>query len=390
MKPPTGRFFRLGLVAFLVLAAGEAPAYIGLCCAKCGGNMPMNIPGGGVPATYEFRFKLSPMYMHMDGLRDGTEEVSSGDLLGSPSAGGYMAVPTSMDMTMVNLAAGYSFTDDFFAGVMAMWQKNRMPMEFNSGMQYKAGTDGFTMRSEGMADTMLMTKYRLHYDDPLIPTRQVSLLAGLSLPTGSIGEKNRDHPVAMRRDELLPYGMQLGSGTWDPILGLLYQGSRSPYWWGANASYTARVHDNERGYRLGDRAKLDLYGMYQVRADTVLQLQVNAENGEAIDGEADSIARGDAGHVTPGDGDSPYTTPLYDPANYGGTTVRLTGGLQWQPKSMHIIDLQAAIPVHQDLNGPQMQEAYRVMATYYFELPTRASTRYQDDGQGGETDALGF
>ncbi|KPV40691.1 hypothetical protein AN478_05920 [Thiohalorhabdus denitrificans] len=378
----------------LALASPAAQAYVGLCCAKCGGNMPMNIPGGGVPATYEFRFKVSPMFMHMDGLRDGTDEVSSDELLGSPQAGGYMAVPTSMDMTMVNLAAGYSFTDDFFAGLMFMWQQNRMPMELNAMMESRLGTDGFTMHSEGMGDTMLMTKYRLHYDDPLIPTRQVSLLAGLSLPTGSIGERNRDHPMPARRDELLPYGMQLGSGTWDPILGLLYQGSRSPYWWGANATYTARVHDNERGYRLGDRANLDLYAMYQVRSDTVLQLQLNAEHSQDIAGEADAIERGDSGRAVRGDGESPYLTPLYDPDHYGGTSARLTGGFQWQPAPMHIVDLQGSVPVYQDLNGPQMQESYRVMATYYFELPTRASVRYQDgsgrEQPGGAADALGF
>ncbi|NIR60538.1 MAG: hypothetical protein GWO02_14015, partial [Gammaproteobacteria bacterium] len=81
---------------------------------------------------------------------------------------------------------------------------------------------------------MLMTKYRLFADDPLIPARQVSLPLGLSLPTGSIDERNEDHPVAARQDELQPYGMPLGSGTYDPVVGILYQGSRSPLWWGAN------------------------------------------------------------------------------------------------------------------------------------------------------------
>jgi hypothetical protein len=375
----------------LSVASPLGHAYVGLCCAKCGGNMPMNIPGGGVPATHEFRFKVSPMFMHMDGLRDGTEELSSGELLGSPGDGRFMAVPTSMDMTMVNLAMGYSFTDDLFGGLMFMWQKNRMPMKLNSMMASRSGTEGFTMRSEGMADTMFMAKYRLYYDDPLIPTRQVSLLAGLNLPTGSIGEKNRDHPMPARRDELLPYSMQLGSGTMDPILGVLYQQSRSPFWWGANATYTARVHDNGRGYRLGNKANLDLYGMYQFRHDTLLQLQLNGQHEGDIQGQADVIASGQSGHATIGDASSPFTTPLYDPDNYGGTTVRLTAGIQWQPKPLHIIDLQASVPIHQNLNGPQMQEAYRTMFTYYIEIPTQASVRYQGGTrESGGSGKLGF
>jgi hypothetical protein len=45
-----------------------AQAYIGLCCAHCGGNMPLNIFGGGIPEPKEFRFKLSQMIMEMGPL----------------------------------------------------------------------------------------------------------------------------------------------------------------------------------------------------------------------------------------------------------------------------------------------------------------------------------
>ena len=253
----------------------SASAYIGLCCGKCGGNMPLTIPGGGVPETNEFRLKFSPMYMRMEGLLDGTSSVNPDNILGSPAAGKFMAVPTSMDMSMVNAAVGYSFTDDLFGGIMFMWKKNDMDMKFNPVMKGATGQAGFTMKSEGMADTMIMTKYRLFTDDPLIPKSQFSLMLGLSLPTGSIDEKNANHPLAMRKSEQLPYSMQLGSGSFDPSIGLLYQGSSSPLWWGANLIYTGRWYENSREYRLGDEYRFDLYSMYQVRYDTVLQLQLN-------------------------------------------------------------------------------------------------------------------
>jgi len=197
-----------------ILFHPAARAYVGLCCGKCGGNMPMNIPGGGVPGTHEYRLKISPMFMHMDGLRDGTDSVNPDDLLGMPVVGGqptgkYMAVPTEMDMSMLNLTAGYSFTDDFFAGVMLMWKDNDMDMKFNSAMQAMTGKQGFTMKSRGFADTMPMGKYRLYTDDPLIPKSQASMLFGLSIPTGSINQKNDRHPVTVRRDERLPYSMRV-------------------------------------------------------------------------------------------------------------------------------------------------------------------------------------
>lgn len=351
-------------------------AYVGLCCGKCGGNMPMNIPGAGVPETKEVRIKASTMFMSMRDLQDQGDNVSSQKLLGM--SGEYMAAPTRMDMRMFNITLGYSFTDDLFGGVMFMHKENRMDMKFNAMMAgpMMTGQSGFTMESTGIADTMLMGKYRLYTDDPLIPTRQVSLFFGLNLPTGSIDKKNSDHPLTMRKSELLPYSMQLGSGTFDPTLGVLYQGSKSPYWWGINATYTARLYDNDRDYRLGDEINFDLYAMYQFRYDLLGQIQINGKYWDRIKGEMHESKTGESGRAVKNDPSSPYMTPQWDPDNYGGTKLMTTLGLQWQPAPLHIVDFNIGIPVYQHLNGPQLEEKYRVMLTWYMEIPTRGSIRH--------------
>ena len=384
--------YYLGLC--LLLLQAPAMAYIGLCCGKCGGNMPMNIPGGGIPETHEWRVKLSPMFMRMDGLRDGTDSVNPNSLLGMPvmmgqPTGKFMAVPTDMDMSMLNLTLGYSVSDDFFAGIMLMWKRNDMDMLFNSMMQGVTGREGFTMKTDGLADTMLMAKYRLFSDDPLIPTSQASLLFGLNLPTGSINQKNSEHPLNFRQQEQIPYSMQLGSGTFDPTIGLLYQGSGSPWWWGANAAYTARLYDNKRDYRLGNEFRLDLYGMYQIRHDFLVQAQLNGSDQDSINGEMDEARSGESGHVVQGDPDSPYMTPLWDPGNYGGTQLFATLGFQWQPAPLHIVDFTVSVPLYRDLNGPQLETDYRVMLTWYIEFPTKKSIRY-GIGRAKSDSRLGF
>jgi len=382
------KFFQGALLLSVVAWAPMANAFVGLCCGKCGGNMPMNIPGGGIPETREFRFKVSAMTMGMDGLtRDGDSVSAVSQLLGQPT-GKFMAVPTSMDMRMLNFTMGYSFSDRLFGGVMWMHQDNSMEMEFSSMMAGMTGQHNFTMDSSGIADMMLMGKYRLFADDPLIPSKQASLFFGLSLPAGSIDETNSNHPLAMRQKELLPYGMQLGSGTYDPTIGILYQRSASPYWWGVNAMYTARIHDNERDYRLGDGARVDLYGMYQFRSNLLAQLQLNVEHKGRIGGQMDEVLSGASGHATQGMAGSPLTTPLYDANNYGGQKVLATVGLQWQPAPLNIIDINVGIPVHQDLNGLQLEEESRVMLTWYRELPTRGSIRFKPEGKKNST--LGF
>ncbi len=376
----------LFVAIYILLFAQHASAYVGLCCGKCGGNMPMNILGAGVPETHEFRFKITPMFMNMDGLRDGTSSVNSDSILmpamnmggmGMGSGGTkYMAVPTSMDMTMLNMAAGYSFTDDFFGGIMFMWQKNSMPMKFSPMMRQMLGTDGFSMESSGMADTMLMTKYRLYTDDPMIPTEQASLFMGLSLPTGSINEKNETHPAPARQSGQLPYPMQLGSGTFDPMIGLVYQASTSPWWWGVNAIYTGRFYKNSRDYSLGDEFRLDTYAMYQMRYDLVAQIQLNGRVWGKIDGEMDEAISGASGRIVKGDPTSGYTTPRWDPDHYGGQSLMTTLGLQWQPIPLHIIDLSVGLPLYQDLNGIQLEKSYSVALTWYIEVPTPSSIRY--------------
>ncbi len=353
----------------------QADAYIGLCCGKCGGNMPMSIPGGGIPETHEFRIKLQPSFMYMSGLRAGSSDVNVDGVLGMPATGKYMAAPTAMDMSMLNLAVGYSFTDDFFAGVMGMYTDNRMDMQFNSMMKSMTGQSGYTMKSKGMMDTMLMTKYRLYADDPLIPSSEASLFAGLSMPTGSIDERNATHPLAMRKTELLPYGMQLGSGTWDPILGILYQRTTSPWWWGFDARYTARSGTNKRGYRLGDRGQLDAYLMYQPHVAWVLYGALNGDWQDNIHGEADEAITGASGRAAKNNPNSPYMTPLWDPANSGKTQLFTTLGVQWQPVPLHIVDVGVQLPVYQRLNGLQLKDKWRLMLTWYVEIPTSKSVR---------------
>jgi len=385
----------IALVMLSLPDANAASPGLGLCCAKCGGNMPMNIPGGGIPEDYEFRFKIQPSFMRMDGLRSGASNVEGATLLGMPvmmgkPTGKFMAVQKNMDMSMLNIAFGYSFSDDFFAGIMGMYQDNRMSMAFNSKMTAMTGQSGYTMKSHGFADTMLMTKYRLYADDPLIPTSEVSWFTGASLPSGSIGERNTTHPLTVRRLELLPYGMQLGSGTVDPILGLLYQGSKSPWWWGLDGTYTGRWYDNSRNYRLGDVYKVDAYLMNQLSYNFLWQAQVNFEWKGRIHGQADEAVSGFSGHAVHGNAGSPFMTPLWNPANYGGVRTSVTLGVQWQPAPLHILELNVRIPVYQRLNGVQLKDQFGVMFTWYMEIPTSKSIRNLTHPVGNAISDLGF
>ena len=350
-------------------------AYVGLCCAHCGGNMPLNIPGGGIPEPKEFRFKLSQMIMSMGPLRDGTTNLRESDLLGAPPAGKFAVVPSAMQMYMTMIGGAYSFTDNFALMAMTSYRFNRMQMEFNGVLQGATGESGFTMESRGFGDIKLLGKYRLYSDDNLAPKDQVSTLIGVSIPTGSIDKKFRNNPVAAQNGTVLPFKMQMGSGTFDPMVGLLYQGSTDPFWYGANAMYTARVYDNNRGYQQGDEARLDLYGMYQFHEKSVFHLQLNGTWEDRYSDEPDGGRLFGQGHFM-NNPNGPFLSPLFDPANYGGWKASVTAGIQWQPFPLNVIELNGSVPFYQDLRGPQLKEDFRVMLSWYIEIPTSESRRY--------------
>ena len=343
------------------------PLFMGLCCGKCGGNMPLNIPGAGTPEPHEFRIKMNLSWGRMVGLRRGTSNRSTKDTLGQ-----YMMTQRKMDMYMSNVSVGYAFSDRFFAGIMGMYMEKDMEMIRRGGRRS-------SMNSQGAGDTMLMTKTLLYADDYLIPTSQVSLLLGVSIPTGSIDQDDTG--------QILPYSMQLGSGTFDPFIGVLYEGSSSPFWWGANASYLARAYENYKSYNLGDEYRLDLYGMYQLRHNLVGELQIKGKYVGDIEGEAQEIEQDGDGHMR-GNPNMAFMSNLYDPDNYGGSTVDLTTGVQWQPFRNHILNAQFSVPLFQNLHGTQMERDFTASVTYYIEVPLRKSRRSKKSGKG--LDILGF
>ncbi|MGP0567044.1 MULTISPECIES: transporter [unclassified Nitrospina] len=364
------------LLALFLLLPANAQAYIGLCCAHCGGNMPLNIFGGGIPEPKEFRFKISQMFMRMGPMRDGTRDLKTSELVGMPAMGKFPAVPESMNMWMTMFGGAYSFSDDFALMLMSSFRYNTMPMRFNAMLQASTGRSGFTMESSGLGDTKLIGKYRLYSDDHLAPTQQVSMLFGVSLPTGSIKKEFTENPAAGQNGTLLPFKMQMGSGTFDPIVGLTYQGSRDPFWYGANLVYTGRFYDNSQDYQQGDEVRLDLYSMYQFHPQSVVHLQLNGFY-EGRYSDEPRLAR-EQGHGHVGfNPNGPFTSPLFDPDNYGGTKLNVTAGIQYQPIPLHVLELTASAPVTQNLRGPQLAEDYRIMISYYIEIPTKDSRRYK-------------
>ena len=178
-------------------------------------------------------FSYRTMRMDMDGNRDDLKRVSTNGVLAD-----FPVAPTEMDMEMHMLGAMWAPHQR--VTLMGMLPIQRQDMDHRTRMGAR-----FTTRTDGIGDVMVGGMIRLLDAGP----HHLHLNAGLSLPTGSIREKD-DTPAGRVR---LPYPMQLGSGSFDLLPGITYTGQSESWSWGAQINGMIRVGNNNEGYRLGDR-----------------------------------------------------------------------------------------------------------------------------------------
>ena len=310
---------------------------------------PAGIAGANMPAG-SFMLDYRPMFMHMEGNRIGTDGVSPEFIVTNvPNPNGgpptLRVVPTEMDRQMHMFMAHYAPYDWLTVMAMAPYIIKEMDHITFQGMAGTTRLGTFTTRSEGIGDTTLSALFRL-YDDS---NKRVQVTTGLSLPTGSITETGDVlAPTGARLTLRLPYPMQLGSGTFDFLPRITIRGRQGPWTYGARYSGVIRLGDNDEGYALGDIHALTAWGLYEWTPVVNTSLRIAALTEDSISGRDPLIA-------------APVQTAV--PAFSGGERVDLflglglTGQGDWQA---YRLDAEVGVPIHQDLNGPQMETDYSV------------------------------
>ncbi|MBB3047875.1 hypothetical protein FHR99_002141 [Litorivivens lipolytica] len=297
-------------------------------------HAPIGVMGDHRHKAGEWMLSYRVMDMRMEGLMQGSSQVSAGDVTGTMMMpGNYMVAPTRMDMEMQMLGAMYAPSDDLTLMLMTSYKRNEMDHVTRMGMR-------FTTRSEGLGDTKVGGLIRLFEADDHSHT--LHLNAGLSLPTGSIDEKDDTPSMA---DAKLPYGMQLGSGSLDLLPGITWQAYQGAYNWGAQLSAVLPMERNDNDYRLGNSAALTVWLARKATDFLSYSLRLTGESQGKIDGERDDL--------------NPMMVTTADTDNYGGDRLSLSYGLNaYIPDGAlrgHRFALEYTLPLHQDLNGVQLE-----------------------------------
>jgi nitrous oxide reductase accessory protein NosL len=299
-------------------------------------------PSGMWMLSYKF------MRMAMDGLRDGTTDVATGNVgnnRGLPYDN-YMMIPTgmTMDMHMMMIMYGINSRVTVMGMVNYLEMKMKMLMDMSPftmlGMPRiddKGAQPDDPMATRGLGDTELRGIYQV--------TELLNVSLGLSMPTGDTEQKF----LTMGSTWRAPYDMQLGSGTFDlkPAVTLNHLLDNGSWNWGGQVAGTIRLGRNDNGYSLGDDLKATTW-MQRVLGPAVTWIRLGYSYTGKIDGQDPEISKS-----LDGDFMSP-SMPSADPDNYGGRRVDgfvgaslFLGGVSF--------GFESGLPLYQNLNGLQLK-----------------------------------
>ena len=290
--------------------------------------------------TYRYDF------MKMDGNRNGTDDLTNAEVLAN-----FMVVPTDMTMEMHMFGFMYEVTDRLT--VMGMGSYIRKSMNHFTRMH-----NAFEVKTRGLGDTKLLGLFTIHDDSgrnnaPHRVKDEIRLNIGLSLPTGDI-DKRGDTPVGT--DQKLPYPMQLGSGTYDPVLLLTWVRNHSD--WSVKVGFQSecmlRFGENDEGYRLGNKYETLAWVEKDLNEYASLSLRVNGEIREKIEGRDNEL--------------NPQMVPTSRPELSGGKSISGFAELNLnKPQGVfsgNSLSVGIGWPLYQKLDGPQLKSSYSLILSW--------------------------
>jgi len=293
-------------------------------------HAPIGVMGEHVHDRGEWMLAYRYKRMEMAGNRDGTTDLTPADV----RARGFMAVPTDMTMQMHMFGVMFAPTDDLT--LMGMAPYIRKEMDHLAGMPL--GAVEFTTKTEGFGDVKLTALQRLFDRD----AHHLHLNFGVSFPTGSIDET--DTTPAGGPGTVLPYPMQLGSGTFDLLPGLTYTYTRPRWSFGAQAQGTLRLGRNDADYSLGDALDATAWLAWKATDSLSLSTRLAGSVWGNVDGRDSRLA---------------LIVPTARPDLRGGERVDLLFGLNWifadGPLESHRLAIEGGLPIYQSLDGPQLE-----------------------------------
>lgn len=279
--------------------------------------------------------------------------------------------PKTMTTNMHMLEVMYAPTRWATLMLMPQWMDMNMRMEPNTNVRLVGGHAAHNgpalsavhrHETGGVGDLGMYTLFKLWHDRQ----QQVTLSVGATAPTG---DANIHLPKAIDKAEnqVINFGMQTGSGTWDFKPTLTYSGGVDKLFWGVQAGGTVRLAKrNDSEYSFGDVFHSSVWG--GVRWTNWMSFTARG----LYTSEGKVVTDGPPKIALASDGPMQHYGPFDFGANYGGRFVDLGLGVNVHVPhgsfAGHSARFEWLQPVHTDYNGYQLDRdgALRVTWQYGF------------------------
>jgi hypothetical protein len=249
-------------------------------------------------------------------------------------------VPLDMTMDMHMLGLMYAPSDRVTLMFMAnYWSKSMQHVTYAGGMGTTILGD-FKTKTSGWGDTSVSGLIGLIDSE----NTKLHAIVGVSIPTGSTKERGEIlAPTGMMPTVRLPYPMQLGSGSYNPIIGLSFSGGRGNIRWGGQWRSTIHTSKNDDDYQLGDEHRVTGWLSYLFRP--------------AVSGSA-RLEYYDRGNISGLDPMIAGPVQTADPDRQAATRVDAAVGLNFATSgrlSGWHLGIEYIVAIDQKLDGPQLE-----------------------------------
>lgn len=232
-----------------------------------------------------------------------------------------------MEVTAVPSVLVYGVTEKFALIGVVPWFDKKLRMA------------GIERGDDGVGDSTLLGRYQVFQLDRPGETFRAQVLVGLKFPTG------RDN----QRDAIgrLPQPLQLGSGSYDPVVSGVFSWQRLR--WEADFDLGYKFNTSANGFRFGETLTHNAAFEYRLSPQTLPDVGVPSFVNGVLELNGIWAQRDEQGGGKIGDS--------------GGYTLFLSPGLQYVTQRW-VAEISVQLPVIQQLNGRQLKTDYILNAGF--------------------------
>ncbi|MCB0720987.1 MAG: transporter [Ignavibacteriae bacterium] len=308
--------------------------------ARPDGHAPIGVMGDHVHSKGEMMFSYMFMNMYMSGMLDGTDEVLEETVVTPSGPYYYTVTPKNMTTQMHMLGIMYAPSNYVTITAMVPYLIKSMDHTTRSGVN-------FTTESNGLGDITLSGIFKLYNKN----RNAILGNLGVIFPSGKIDAMDVT-PASSPNETILPYPMQLGSGTFGIMPAITYLGQTKGFSWGVQSGATIRFGENNRDYRLGNKYYGTIWAAAPIAQWISASFRVTGNRVDNITG-ADTTLNANM-------------VPTANPNLQAGTRVDAAFGFNLYSYTGGTRNLRFGIegssPIYQNLDGPQLKASWSVTA----------------------------